>query len=143
MIDVPALRLILRNHLLLLDGTDPSPLPAPRAWENREFTPPNPPSLWIRETLMLADETLPANNTLEAIGYVQYDVFGVKGRGTEDAEGVAKTIKAQFPPATGLANSNAQVSITKSRVLPGREDAELWWSIPVQIFFRAYALNIY
>lgn len=130
MIDTVALRNALRVILVGVSG-----LPVARSWENRQFTPPDPPADWVRETLMPAIERQASDGNVEAIGVVQYDLFTPAGKGTEAIEALADTIKTVFKPRTVPAPN---IIIDRSERGTAQQEP-LWYQIPVRITYRAFA----
>lgn len=126
------IRLTLRNQLDTVVGL---PAAANRAWENRKFEPPT--DTWIRETFLPNEEGLVANQLLEALGFVVYDVFHPEGEGTEDAEDLADDIVQAFVHGTTI-NGSVDVTIDRAERQPGSLESE-WYMIPVRISWRAYA----
>lgn len=142
MLDREKIRVAVRKRLLagtalpFGDGVDQ----AKRiAWENRDFTPPDPKSgdvLWIRETLVPALERQSGSNMLEFDGYVQFDVFVPRGRGTENAERMIKAIGDKLKPATSTVDPVA-VHIMRAEALQGVDDGT-WYGIPFQVTVKAF-----
>ena len=86
--DLRKVRQSFRKHLLDELGTDfPEAL---YSAENRAFTPPPivPPVAWIRETLQVASEGMPALELVHTIGRMVFDVMYPKDKGTEVPEDV-------------------------------------------------------
>lgn len=135
MVDRDQIRKTLRKRLLTVSTLPPANM---RAWENRDFNPPEPKDgvIWIRETLIPADERLSALLMLEFDGYVQYDVFCPRGRGTEAAEALAKAIGDVFKPGISLTDP-ARVHIIRTVALQGVAEP-VWYGIPVQVIVKAF-----
>lgn len=131
-IDHKLIRRELRRQLLTVHS-----LPELIAWENRVFTPPNPPVPYIRETYLPGAEILVATNQIQIVGIVQYDVFVPARSGTEYAERMAASIRDVFAPASSLAGF---LAIDRSELLPGRVD-DVWYFVPVQVNWRTYATS--
>ena len=136
MIDHRNIRQKFRTQLLTVTTL---PAKEKRAWENRGFTPPNPPSLYVDEALIPISETLPATNTLEFVGVMQYRVYTPGNKGTEDAEDLIKAIGDKFKPASTVASI---ISIDETRRMEGRyTEDNAWYFIALRILFRSYTTN--
>lgn len=133
MIDYRAVRQGLRAILLAVPG-----LPTARAWENRAFTPPNPPERWVRETLLFSSERLMATNTLEASGVMQYSLFEPAGVGTESVEDFGRTVRAAFKPTTTV--PAVGLIVDRAECITGMQEPQ-WYHVPIRITWRAYAAN--
>lgn len=147
-INVSSIRLAFRRVLLAIDPETVTEEIV--AFENRAFVPPEgPDALWIREILIPAQETPAANDTLEFIGIMQYDVCSVPGNGTEQVEALAKKIKDAFIPQTSFrdAELDVEIALDRSEVSAGRDvsfvedDRHKWWVAPVSVTFRCYKVN--
>src|SRR5690242_16952068 len=98
MIDQAAIQLEFRNRLLdELAEFDEANLKV----DNKSFTPPAN-DLWIRETLIPADQQLIANNELELLGIIQYDVFTPTDTGASQADDTCRRIGTLFKATTGF-----------------------------------------
>lgn len=137
-IDDDAVRKVLREHL---QGVTDYPGDALVAWENRVFDPPDDgDTLWLRETLLPADDTKVATGLIQGIGIYQVDVMYPKGRGSEVPEAMAKNIKLHFQPATHIGTTTRLEIDRSARLRAGVDD--VWYMIPVRISFRTYAFTI-
>src|SRR5262245_7541318 len=125
--DLRVIRQVLREKLLTVPGIPP---PERFKAENRRFDPPNPPDLWLRETIMVTSEFLAANHCIEIIGRVQYDVFVPAGSGTEAAETLVTNIKDVFAPAHSVNSQGVSFEIDQVQSSQGMQD-ETWYMIPV------------
>jgi hypothetical protein len=138
-VDVQLVRRGLRERLL----TSASVAAADVAPENRNFDPPNPPSNWIREIMIIDSERLVAFGQLEGRGRVRYDVVVPKRSGTDNAEAISKSIIEVFVPGNPIQFGGINVSIDRSERGQGREeigtDGKVWWFIPVFVSWRTYA----
>ena len=137
-VDWSTLRLLLRN--VLLNDVTGMPISANRAWENRQFKPPNPPALWISEALLPIGETHLANGMIEAQGFYQINVSTERNRGDKAAQELALAIKTAFPPATSFSYSGLTISVDRSEQL-SPVILDTWYQLPVQIRFRHYAFT--
>jgi hypothetical protein len=132
------LRQVLRTRLETVTAL---PVRSRIAYENRQFTPPNPPSTWIREWLQPATEVKVATKTVEARGRVQFDIVVPQGKGTTDAEDLANDIAEVFEPGTSLQGQGIEVAIDRTEQGQGTQDSgdDAWWFLPVSILWRYYA----
>lgn len=91
------IRRALRKQVLKAPSV---PTAANRSWENRNFVPPNPAStaLWMREVYLPNGSPQVATNTVEAVGFMDFQVLVPKGTGTDDAEAVVESMSSQFMP---------------------------------------------
>lgn len=144
-IDVSKLRLALRNPLLLLpEGKDGRPPASMIATENRAFNPPkpNPPRIWLRETLMLNDEPPVATNLIELSGIYRLMVLYPEGSGTEKLEQTAALIAKAYSPVRTINFQGITVTLDKAKrgtgSTTGNSLQDLWFYIPVSIYFRTY-----
>lgn len=128
MIDHRTVRSKLREQLLTVAG-----LPSARSWENRNFKPPTGEK-WVRETYLPGDERQSANDMVEAVGVVQYDLYCPAGAGTEEIEDLADAIKEAFKPSSVV---GSLVRIDRSERLPGRQEPK-WYSVPVRVSWRVH-----
>lgn len=141
MIDLPAIRLALRNHLL----TDVPGLPDLHEWENRTFDAPDQGgSNWIREFNTLVSERIVATNTIEHIGSYRIQLVYPLGGGTEDPEEVSGQIAQAFSPGTSLeVSAGCYVTCYRAERLPPSTNAvESWYTVTVAISWRIYSSNI-
>ncbi len=134
MIDHEEVRLTLRSRLLEVAGVNPRYV----EWENRHFTPPSG-KVWVRETLIPNLERQVATDLLEAIGLVQYSVFGAAGGGTDVVGALARSIGDAFKPGSSIVGATT-VNVRRSEVLPGGVTKDrAYFMVPVRISWRAYA----
>jgi len=137
MIDHRNIRQKFRTQLLTVTTL---PVEARRSWEGRSFEPPDPPAMWIAEKLIPISETLPANNTIEFVGIMQYRVYTPGNKGTEGAEDLVKAIGDAFKPAT-VVGALAPIDATQ-RLTGFYTEKNAWYVIPIRIRFRAYTTNV-
>lgn len=146
MIDKTLIRKAFRQRLVAVPDLSGS-LDVERqiAWENREFTPPNPPDVWLRENFNWGQETLIATNLLEQITIVQFDVMDVIGKGNKRCEQLSKAIGDWFKPGTPLVGGGrVQIAIQRTWTEKGMESSigeQVWYQLPVRVLFRAYDTN--
>lgn len=139
MLDETALVLIFRG---VLDGLAGIPDADHRAWENREFEP-EIDAEWLRETLIIGDEEKSSTGYIESAGQIRYDVLGPIGAGTTNVRAIAKIIAEGFEAGQSLQSGGLEVSLEKTQRLPGRnafvgEERQLWYMVPVAIFWRVF-----
>ncbi len=103
------------------------------------------PAFWIRETLMIFDESKSSTGTIEADGDMIYDVLGLKSKGTEEIEALAKLVAEAFEAGQSLTATGIEVSLEKSRRFPGLDDpgenspgGSIWFYIPVHVQWRVF-----
>lgn len=135
--DLRVIRQVLREKLLTVPGVPPTDR---FKAENRRFDPPNPPDLWMRETLMVSSEFLVANKCIEIVGRMQYDIFVPAGSGTEAAETLAKEIKDTFQPAQSINSQGVSLEVDQVSSSGAIQDP-VWYMIPVSIRWRTYAFK--
>lgn len=109
-------------------------------YEGLSFTPPptDPPVLWVRETLLVAGETLSANDMVETIGQTRYDVFGPRGRKASTIDDAALAIANVFEPAQSIGALGIQLYRTY------REPAktgDVWRFVPVVVEWRVFTFT--
>ena len=134
-------RAALRTQLL----TVPS-LP-PVAWQNRVFDPPNPPALWIKESLMPTTETLSSfgsigmNGLVRENGMYQLMVFAPAKEGTTAAETLAESLRDTFKPGTSLAATGGVYVRCRSAEIKSPLSDATWYSLPVQVGYFLFREN--
>lgn len=102
------------------------------AWENRAFD--NIEGLYVTEHLMPTTASPMATNAAGGRGIYQLMVYGVKGTGTEDIEGLAADLQALYPPGAQVYNGTAIVSVTEARVASAME-VDGRWVCPVRVYY--------
>jgi hypothetical protein len=132
MIEYVEIRQVFRARLLTVPG-----IPVHRAWENRTFTPPDPPADWLRETLFPVSERRNAANVVEAVGITQYDFFTPASRGTEAIETLVDNVRLAFKPTTAL---TADLLLDRAERGSATQEPD-WFHIPVRLLWRAYSVN--
>lgn len=145
-IDDRRVLLAVRSKVLSLPDIPPQDR---RAWENREFKPPNPEqnvedAAWLRETYLPADESPAGSAITRAVGIVQYDIVVPSNRGTAYARDLAYAIKQAFSPPGSINHSLdgvvTTVMIDAVRPLAAIYDGP-WYLQPVLIYWRTYAIE--
>jgi len=135
-VDLRLVRQSIRQELLA-NITNPTKLTV--AYENVDFTPPNPGDYYLRESLQPVLERKVASGLIEGIGRVVYDVFYPEGKGTEVAEDLATEISNIFEAATSLQHQGIDIAIDRTERSPGLKVDDVWYIIPVVINWRTYA----
>jgi hypothetical protein len=135
-------RAALRTQLLTVAGLLP-----PVAWQNRGFTPPSPPALWIKENLMPATEALSSfgsegnNGLVREDGLYQLMVFAPAQDGTTAAETLAEVLRDTFKPGTRItATEGVIVRCQSAEIKPPMSDAT-WYSLPIEIRYYLFREN--
>lgn len=140
-VDLVKVQSLIRAQLLTVAGITKDLV----AWENEDFTPPepNPPSLWYREFPMPGSMDLVATGTTKAIGVLQYEALYPRSNGAETPKNKATAMADVFAPPLQLGDSTIQVNIYKAVVGKGYNDhdQEIWYAVPVLIYYRCFALN--
>lgn len=116
---------------------------------NRPFEPPNisPGSsdlpLYIEETFHILDETDSSTDTTESIGYFTWMVGTPKGRGTEEAEELARKIKAAYPSGTAIVYGDTTIKLEHIERSEFQQDPNIpnWIQKPVSIFWRVFTTH--
>lgn len=118
------------------------------AHENREFSPPplydalsKLPNLWIRETFFVISEDNRALQLHEARGRTLFEVFYPVGKGTERPEAVRQLIAEAFEKKYGLTNTDG-IAVHLDKVVRGdaRAADELWYAVPISIYWRTFSV---
>lgn len=135
MIEDWEIREAFRAEIIIVDDI---PAEGNRNWQGRPFERPDN-ERWIRETLLVADESLTANDETRQIGSMQWDYFfPMSGNfDIKDAELKAAKVKKHFKTGTVL---NHGVRCERSRLLQGRPDGA-WYLIPILIDYAIYGDN--
>ena len=129
----------LRNNIrtiLLAVSNEDMPDSDNRAWENREFKP-TIGVPWLRETTMPGNERQYASNTLEGVGFMQYEFFWPIHTGTKEIEALVVDVKAAFKPATVLDAHSLIYRAERLTAIVG----DNWYQIPVRLTWRAHAIG--
>jgi len=132
-------RQVMREILLIADPYVKAPV---IHYENRHFTPPNPPDVYVKETMQPAPERMPSFGLIESRGLTRYDVFTPEGSGTEKAEDIAMNIATVFQPSTGKTSQGVTLAFDRAERKQGRKVDSAWWMIPVVITWRTYTKTI-
>jgi hypothetical protein len=132
MVDQHKIRMALRTKLLTVGS-----LPSSRAWENIEFTPPDPDTSWLRETLLFGGERLIATGRTEAFGIYQVDIFVPKGSGVKGATDLVKAIGDALRPEQSLTHDGVSVIIDRAEPIGGQADESWYWQ-SIAISWRSY-----
>lgn len=131
--DYTKIRRTFRHALEAIDG-----LPV-KAWQNRNFTPPDPQAQWIRETLIPADDKPITTDQVESAGIMIFDVFDAAGTGTEAIEATAKLVASAFPLGA-ISYNGTNVAIDRVSQKGPRPSGQ-WCQIAVQIQWRSYTYH--
>lgn len=124
------IRAALRTHLLaVVDLPDVN-------WEGKTFEAPKD-ELYLRETLLPADESVSANDELTGIGIYQIDVIFPIGYKLSEAESMADNLKEHFRPSQVI----DFVTTEKATVGQVNDTDPPWLIIPVQIDYRVHKIN--
>src|SRR5882672_7097970 len=96
MLDLEAVRRTFRNQLLTVDSiSDELVLKG----ENRAFTPPEPPTLFIEEQFALIGENVVSSGLIMTEGRVRFIVHGwMNNKGVREPAGLALEIANAFVP---------------------------------------------
>ena len=144
MMDEVILRQALRTQLLTVSSL---PRAEYRAWENQVFDPPSPDEnphgeepLWFREILRILSESKSSTGYIEAVGEYLIMVETPKGRGTEDADALAKAIADVFQPGQSLTKSGTTVILERTDRRPYLEDSErpAWVFKTISVRWRTF-----
>lgn len=110
----------------------------PTAYENVEFTPPQPQWPYERVTVLFATPYNPEiGRGFQEIGYMQVDTLWPIGRGSAEASVRAEAIRALFDKGVSIMSGSAVVQVDKTPAIGnGRPDAGRW-SVPVKVPFFA------
>tara|TARA_R100001460_G_scaffold27881_11_gene55959 strand:+ start:5197 stop:5649 length:453 start_codon:yes stop_codon:yes gene_type:complete len=118
MYDEVELRKALRARLQTASGL---PSSSNFAWENRVFVPPSHDStapvdavVWLRENLRTLSESKSSNGFVETIGEYLISVFTAKGRGTNAADTLVKSIATQFAPGQSLTGTDIAIALERT-----------------------------
>lgn len=139
MVDYTAILTDFRKKLRAIPGYIGDGL---MAWEDREFTPPNPvdkTTIWIQEALIPISEILVATNLVEARGFIQYTINTVEGLGSELSRSYPLLVADHFKPATSI-QGVYDIAIDRCE----RAKAVIqkpWRMLPIRILWRTYASN--
>lgn len=129
------IRSALREHLLTF-----ADLPTVN-WEGRQFEPTQQSgqlSLYIRETMLPADESITANKELTGLGIYQLDVIFPQGYPISDAENLADDLKEHFRPAQVI----DFVTLEGAFVGQNNETDPPWIILPITINYRVHSQNL-
>jgi hypothetical protein len=143
MLDEKTLRTVLRTRLHTVSG-----LPSAIAFEGRVFQPPTLTTtssslpLWVEEQVRILSETKSATGQIEALGEALYSVYTPSGRGTEQADALAKLIAEAFQSGQGLSGSGLELALEHTERRPMRQDVspygQSWMFKTVAIRWRAF-----
>lgn len=132
MIDVEAIRLLLRTRLLSVEGVTEDLL----ACENVAFTPsPDVPD--FRERFACDANPAVANGVEEASGRYEVLVFAPRDTGTEEQGRMVVRIGNAFPPNVALTGPET-VSIIEREPIPGGLGDDARWACGIRVYWRAY-----
>lgn len=112
------------------------------SYENQDFEKPDPPALFVEETLFPVDERIIATGCIQADGYVQYNIWLPKNGGTKPADTLRAQLKALFQPASSIqsATPNIDIQIVRSYPVPVLYD-EQWALYPFHVVYRCFAFK--
>jgi len=133
MIDLEAVRILLRSHFALTAGL---PVAAYRKYENTAFNPPDN-AMWVSERFLVDGERQVASDLVSATGIITFAVHGPTGKGTKIAGVLAKAIKEQFAVPQSLQSGALEVAIDRAETVSGFID-EPWYIVPTLISWRVY-----
>lgn len=129
------IRAILRGRLIEVPDLPPVD------WEGRKYEPGSDasghPEMYLRETMLPADEVLSANREWTATGIYQIDVFASIESKLSDAENLADDIKEIFRPGQIVGTG---VVLERSFVGQGDESPP-WYRIPVRVDYRVHEVG--
>ena len=116
------LRTVMRTQLKTVASLPASKY---RAWENRKFKPPeaDEDQPWIREHVSILSERKSSTGYVEAVGTTQYSVYVPAGRGTAQADALAKAIAEAFEAGQSLTGTGLTVILERTERAPYRVDA--------------------
>lgn len=104
---------------------------------NRNFIPPNPPAMYLRERMFVFYEALVASGTVEIIGRFEYSVVVPTGVGTKEADQFRKEIADAFRPDRSV-NGLVNLAVDSVERVTGRTEDSVWFVLPVNVNWRAY-----
>lgn len=111
------------------------------AWPNTGYKPTTSP--YIRPTFLPSDVSQAELGTLGRnvhIGLYQVDAIYPAGEGRKAAETRADAVIEQFKRGTTFTYSGVTVRCDAARTLPATSEKD-WYTLPVQIDYRAYLDN--
>ena len=126
MLDETTVRQAFRTKLLTVSG-----LPDEKqiSYENRLFDPPDQPAevgdktLWVLEQMRILSESRSSDSLVEAIGEFLWLVYTPKGKGTEKADTLSRSIAEAFQAGQSLTKDGIGVILERTERRPYRGDA--------------------
>lgn len=133
MIDYTKVRGALRSRLLTVEGVTDANV----AWQNKPYTP-TAGTLYVRETLLHAEEKLIASGQVGGSGLYQLDVFVPVGASVEEQSKLQKRIGDAFEPPQAISLGGVTVEIDRAAPLNSEKSDAGWYIFPVSIRWRSY-----
>lgn len=124
----------LEKHLSEMVGLPPV------AWENSNYEPVLK-TLYIRPTLIageVSQATLGDNGQDMNIGIYQIDIFCESGEGKREALVMADLIANHFKRGTDLTYNGRIVTINKASRQVAANNAEGWYQLPLEVFYKSF-----
>jgi hypothetical protein len=111
-----------------------------RHYQGAEFTPPDPVTLYARETLISGAEVAYAIGSgplMETRAIYQVDVYAPAGVGTRDIDDAVEAVRAEFRPGSQAHEDGVFLSIDAASVL-GITQSNRVLQCPLSITYRAH-----
>lgn len=131
-------RQAVRKHMASVSGMPDDSL---IQWENTKLTPPDqePTVIWAREQMLIASSRHLATRQTVTLGQYRFDLFTQFGIGTTAINTLSLNIRNQFKPEISLQEGSTIVQIYRTESLNGRQVEQLWWMLPIVIYWRTFS----
>ena len=110
---------------------------------------------WLREDLTIFEEVRSSTGLIEVYGELTYEVYGLRGRGTEIVDALAKEIAEAFEAGSSISATGMNISVERAQRGPGGLDddpnsdirlqpgpspgpSSVWYRVPVYIKWRVF-----